>query len=242
MGVKGSHGFFRKKKVPTEVANWEEFIKKYSTSTIFVDLMATSFMLIREKLALGKSAELIGILASFFKRDNIVVVLDGKWSRQKAFAHSRRQITANSNIEKHKLIIKALKKRKRITNYNRREYKKSIISVYRLKDRDKNELINGLREKGMYFTYLGVRVVMAAFEADVFIASQSNAIAVSSDSDYLFHRNVAVSAVLNTRKKTVLIWKTIDVRQTLNLSQAKLTTLGILSGMIMPLMPKVILN
>lgn len=75
MGVKSAHKFFRKKKIATETIDWPTFVSK--NPKIYVDLMATCFQLIRTKMAHGKSAELIGILAPLFKHPNVVVVFDG---------------------------------------------------------------------------------------------------------------------------------------------------------------------
>jgi hypothetical protein len=102
-------------------------------------------------------------------------------------------------------------------------YNKSKINCYTLTPQDKSTIVEGLKAAA-------VIVEVAQFEADVHIAQMLNTVVVATDSDYFFHRNISQVATLNTRKKTLVVWKTQKIRQTLNLSQAKLTMLGIVSG------------
>lgn len=103
MGVKSAHAFFRKKGVPTETVDWDLYVK--SKTLLYVDLMATCYNLVRTKMAHGKSAELIGILSSFLKHPNVIVVFDGNRSVQKELAAGKRSTQMTLNIEKHNKVL-----------------------------------------------------------------------------------------------------------------------------------------
>lgn len=226
MGVKSAHKFFRKHKVPIESMDWDTFVS--DNQKIYVDLMATSFQLIRSKMAHGKSSELIGILTSLFKHPGVVVVFDGDRSNEKELARLKRNEQMKKNITKHSKvnvfnqIIQKLKSKTKFRKWMATAYDKSL-NCYCLTSSEKQIIIDGLKENWVF-------VEVAKFEADVHIAQIQNAVVVSSDSDYLFHQNISKVATMNTRSKKLVVWKTQAVRQTLNLCQAKLTFLGIVSG------------
>ena len=103
MGVKSAHKFLRKMKVLTQQMEWNAFIETNHT-TIYVDLMATCFQLIRTNMSHGKSSDLIRILTSIFRHRNVIVVFDGERSNEKGLARVKRNHQIEENIRKHEKV------------------------------------------------------------------------------------------------------------------------------------------
>ena len=87
-------------------------------------------------------------------------------------------------------------------------------------------------------------IVVADYEADVYIAKQKDAIVVSGDGDYYFHSNIDTYArfllkgnILNfillisiANSTRIMIFKKKLITKKLNLNDGQLLALGILSG------------
>jgi len=74
----------------------------------------------------------------------------------------------------------------------------------------------------------GINIVEAAFEADVFIASKKNSIAISADGDFYFHKNVKTFGKFS--RSGVIAFEKDHILKSLKVSREQLLVLGVVSG------------
>lgn len=219
MGVKGAHRLIKSERVPYDVVSLSKFAEKWSSQTIFFDLLGSLFYQIK-KAQVNDKRWLNPTLLNFLTRPNVVVVLEGQRSRLKlATAISRVQITQQQLAKFASYLEKAASTRT-LGKKHWRLLESLHISGHPLNIPD---ITRTLSDHGILW-------IAAEFEADLYIAHQRNSIVVSRDSDFMFHRNVNCFAKYLPGRESVVVFRTADIARTLGIPPEFLPVLAVLSG------------
>ena len=232
MGVKAiGKNFINKHSLVSESITVKELYEQeaHTGMTIYLDLFGAFFSLLPKTRSSDDIAICVGRLVKLIPpSDRLVIVVDGKGSREKQATHSKRQASRDTSLAKFGRLLSELQQQysdKRVSKSKWKAIQKAKNHSFRLNSSDKARLIEALRSKGY-------AVVLADGEADVYIAQQNNPLGISNDSDLLFHRNIRVCG----RPKLIgnhIVFDMIErpnVLSRLSLSEPQLVSFAIVSG------------
>lgn len=189
MGVKRGRQLLVKAKVPSLKQNWEEFWITNQTPTISIDLLGAFFPLLLE---LESRPEMVtALMLKWFEgKKNVLLVLDGKRTREKFATSLARQEKREKEVAKLEALLEKAEDRvlegKRISAgfYKRMDVLQTRTGSFATQLETLSRNLNGK-----------VRIDHVAFEADVSIASSKADIVISGDSDLIFHGSNATVAI-----------------------------------------------
>ena len=230
MGIKGvGQAFIDRHSLVSNVTNLNGLLEIAGGCPVYVDLFGSFFSLLpkaRSHEDFIASARRIRKLLP--PADNITLVLDGKISLEKELEHHKRANNRKEAMLRWGKKLDALEAdpKMKISKSKWRKMKKLKDKSFKLSATDKRILHDELIQTGF-------NVVIADGEADVHIAKSSLPfIAVSGDSDFLFHRNINCCA----RPKLIrgcLSFHILErgvVMARLEISEPQLLALAIVSG------------
>ena len=221
MGIKGSHAFVKKKNAPYEFLSFIKFVKRNANEIIYFDLFGCLFHQIRVSIARNKWDSFLVHLIKLLKHANVVVVLDGKRSREKLQTAKQRSKTRQENLDKLNGYAKKIESLSRIKKSHWMKIQSAKSACCPIPSND--EISKPLQDAG-------VKVVVADYEADTFIAMQQNFIVVSRDSDFMFHFNGKIFAKFIVGKENVVVFKRNEIAKALEIRSCLLPMLAVLSG------------
>jgi hypothetical protein len=122
----------------------------------------------------------------FGLREDVVFVVDGESSAEKDAASKSRQSVTEKQLNKLRALLADTNFGSRVTRSKWRLIEKLLQSTFFIKKEYKAVLSQVLSE-------VGLNVICAPFEADVYIGKQLDcAFVISRDSDLIFHTHVSL--------------------------------------------------
>jgi len=103
MTVRGSHQFFKKKRVKYKhFSSIATFVASLpADQTVYLDLLGSYFVIIRQYFMQGRRAALLGYLTSLFQDyPSLVIVMDGARSSQKLATAQSRMDRSQTNLNR----------------------------------------------------------------------------------------------------------------------------------------------
>jgi hypothetical protein len=172
--------------------------------------------------------ELVGyhlkkVFGQYFKR--IHILIDGRKSQQKKYAHQRRQEEKDKRLDLVETKLNAVDTReKRFSGYLKKSISKDLKKCYSIYFQDKINLRNALLNMGFLCT-------IVPGEVDLECAKTANLTVITKDGDFFFH-SIDVVLILRPSRDGITFSrvKHSDLLFKLGLSDLKLKLLGILSG------------
>jgi hypothetical protein len=227
MGIIGAHSFLSEHEVINRDQDIDLDTTFKETDMICLDLLGSFYMKTLSSCRLQKY-ELVGyhlkrVFGQYFKR--IHILIDGRKSQQKKYAHERRQEEKDKKLDRVESKLNAVYTgEKRFSSYVKKSISKDLKACYSIKFQDKINLRNTLINMGFLCT-------IVSGEVDLECAKTSHLTVITKDGDFFFH-SIDVVLILRPSRDGVTFSrvKHSDILSKLDLSDLKFKLLGILSG------------
>ena len=227
MGINGAHPFLSDYKVidRDEDIDLDTAFKK--ADMISLDLLGSFYMKTlsscREKKFDSVGYHLQRVFGQYVKRINILI--DGRKSQQKNFAHQKRSEEKEKKLDQVEKILNAVNNRERnFSSYVKKSISKNLKLSYSITYEDKIDLKNSL-------TNMGLKCTIVPGEVDLECAQTPNLPVITKDGDFLFHP-IAVVLIIRPSRNGVTFSRLehSNILSKLGLTDLKFKLLGILSG------------
>ena len=194
MGVKGASRLKKKYQLAVDTFTQHEMARILDGERVYVDVFGAFYTLVKSYLYKNKVVQLASFFKNSFSYENTIFVFDGNRTIEKSTTHAERDRKRTSRLSNLELLIKTMEEKVQdqyLTRISKAKWKKVENGL--LKDYvPQKDLVEELVES---MESLGLSCVIAKGEADVYIAScQDCSIAISNDSDLIFHRNIQMCA------------------------------------------------